>query len=83
VLPFLAGVIAEISVRNCDEPRRVEDLPPPQAPRRGVEESPECDRLYEEAALAHDLGQLVHDRGIALGLSQTELAERCGEAAAS
>ncbi|MDI3424139.1 helix-turn-helix domain-containing protein [Streptomyces luteolus] len=42
-----------------------------------VEGSPEYDRLYEEAELAHDLGQLVHDRRSALGLSQTELAERC------
>ncbi|MFC9395730.1 helix-turn-helix domain-containing protein [Streptomyces sp. NPDC057027] len=43
-----------------------------------VEENPEYDRLYEEAELAHDLGQLVYDRRTALGLSQTELAERCG-----
>lgn len=43
-----------------------------------VEESPEYDRLYEESELAHDLGQLVYDRRTRLGLSQTELAERCG-----
>jgi len=43
-----------------------------------AEENPEYDRLYEEAELAHDLGQLVHDRRTALGLSQAELAERCG-----
>lgn len=43
-----------------------------------VEENTEYDRLYEEAELAHDLGQLVYDRRTALGLSQTELAERCG-----
>jgi ribosome-binding protein aMBF1 (putative translation factor) len=43
-----------------------------------VEDNSEYDRLYEEAELAHDLGQLVHDRRIALGLSQVELAERCG-----
>ncbi|MFZ4268690.1 helix-turn-helix domain-containing protein [Streptomyces arboris] len=28
--------------------------------------------------MAHDLGQLVYDRRTALGLSQAELAERCG-----
>ncbi|UGQ11993.1 helix-turn-helix transcriptional regulator [Yinghuangia sp. ASG 101] len=43
-----------------------------------VEENPEYDRLYEEAELAFDLGQLVYDRRTALGLSQVELAERCG-----
>ncbi|MFJ5264332.1 multiprotein-bridging factor 1 family protein [Streptomyces sp. NPDC088387] len=43
-----------------------------------VEEDTEYDRLYEEAEIAHDLGQLVYDRRTALGLSQTELAERCG-----
>ncbi|MFR0358473.1 helix-turn-helix domain-containing protein [Streptomyces sediminimaris] len=43
-----------------------------------VEENAEYDRLYEEAELAHDLGQLVYDRCTALGLSQTELAEPCG-----
>lgn len=43
-----------------------------------VEDNPEYDRLYEEAEIAHDLGQMVYDRRIALGLSQTELAERCG-----
>lgn len=43
-----------------------------------VEDSVEYDRLYEEAELAHDLGQMVYDRRVALGLSQTELAERCG-----
>ncbi|MFI0718675.1 multiprotein-bridging factor 1 family protein [Streptomyces sp. NPDC021224] len=36
------------------------------------------DRLYEEAELAHDLGQMVYDRRTALGLSQAELASRCG-----
>ncbi|NJP43457.1 helix-turn-helix domain-containing protein [Actinacidiphila epipremni] len=40
--------------------------------------APEYDRLYEEAELAHDLGQLVYDRRTALGLSQAELAERWG-----
>ena len=43
-----------------------------------VEDNAEYDRLYEEAELAHDLGQLVYDRRTALGLSQTELAEHCG-----
>lgn len=43
-----------------------------------VEENTEYDRLYEEVELAHDLGQMVYDRRTALGLSQTELAERCG-----
>ncbi|GAB2820998.1 hypothetical protein GCM10027073_60000 [Streptomyces chlorus] len=43
-----------------------------------AEDNPEYDRLYEEAELAHDLGQMVYDRRTALGLSQTELAERCG-----
>ncbi|MEU4232684.1 helix-turn-helix transcriptional regulator [Nonomuraea sp. NPDC026600] len=43
-----------------------------------AEDNLEYDRLYEEAELAHDLGQLVYDRRTALGLSQTELAERCG-----
>lgn len=43
-----------------------------------VEDNPEYDRLYEEAELAHDLGQMVYDRRTALGLSQAELAERCG-----
>jgi ribosome-binding protein aMBF1 (putative translation factor) len=43
-----------------------------------AEDSPAYDRLYEEAELAHDLGQMVYDRRTALGLSQTELAERCG-----
>ncbi|MER5914267.1 helix-turn-helix transcriptional regulator [Streptomyces sp. NPDC001982] len=31
-----------------------------------------------EPVLAKHLGQLVHDRRTALGLSQAELAERCG-----
>ncbi|GAA3792511.1 MULTISPECIES: helix-turn-helix domain-containing protein [Streptomyces] len=31
-----------------------------------------------EPVLAKHLGQLVHDRRAALGLSQAELAERCG-----
>jgi ribosome-binding protein aMBF1 (putative translation factor) len=44
----------------------------------GLDDNSEYDRLYEEAELAHDLGQMVHDRRTALGLSQTELAERCG-----
>ncbi|GAB3006575.1 hypothetical protein GCM10023080_085400 [Streptomyces pseudoechinosporeus] len=35
-----------------------------------VEGNAEYDRLYEEAELAHDLGQLVYDRRTALGLSQ-------------
>jgi ribosome-binding protein aMBF1 (putative translation factor) len=43
-----------------------------------VERDAEYDLLYEEAELAHDLGQMVYDRRTALGLSQTELAERCG-----
>lgn len=43
-----------------------------------AESSPEYDQLYEEAELAHDLGQMVYDRRTALGLSQTELADRCG-----
>ncbi|WP_306322992.1 MULTISPECIES: helix-turn-helix transcriptional regulator [unclassified Streptomyces] len=43
-----------------------------------VEGDAECDRLYEEAELAHDLGQSVYDRRTALGLSRGELAERCG-----
>lgn len=43
-----------------------------------VDDNAEYDRLYEEAELAHDLGQMVYDRRIVLGLSQTELAERCG-----
>ncbi|MGD6744851.1 helix-turn-helix domain-containing protein [Streptomyces sp. BH106] len=43
-----------------------------------VEGNAEYDRMYEEAELAHDLGQLVYDRRTALGLSQVELAERCG-----
>lgn len=43
-----------------------------------AEGTPEYDRLYEEAELAHDLGQLVYDRRTALGLSQAELAERWG-----
>ncbi|MEU2982280.1 helix-turn-helix transcriptional regulator [Streptomyces hirsutus] len=43
-----------------------------------ADDNPEYDRLYEEAELAHDLGQMVYDRRTALGLSQTELAERCG-----
>lgn len=43
-----------------------------------VEDNPEYDRLYEEAELAHDLGQMVYDRRTALGLSQSELAERSG-----
>ncbi len=43
-----------------------------------IEDNPEYDRLYEEAELAHDLGQMVYDRRTALGLSQSELAERCG-----
>jgi ribosome-binding protein aMBF1 (putative translation factor) len=43
-----------------------------------VEANPEYDRLYEEAELAHDLGQMVYDRRTELGLSQSELAERCG-----
>ncbi|MDT0319380.1 helix-turn-helix domain-containing protein [Streptomyces millisiae] len=42
-----------------------------------VRDSPEYDRVYEEAGLARELGQLVFDRRTALGLSQTELAERC------
>ncbi|MEV4879711.1 helix-turn-helix domain-containing protein [Streptomyces cyaneofuscatus] len=43
-----------------------------------AEENPAYDRLYEEAEPAHDLGRLVHDRRTELGLSQAELAERCG-----
>lgn len=43
-----------------------------------VKDNPAYDRVYEEAELAHDLGQMVYDRRTALGLSQTELAERCG-----
>ncbi len=43
-----------------------------------VDDNAEYDRLYEEAELAHELGQMVYDRRIVLGLSQTELAERCG-----
>jgi ribosome-binding protein aMBF1 (putative translation factor) len=43
-----------------------------------AEDNPAYDRLDEEAELAHDLGQMVYDRRTALGLSQTELAGRCG-----
>jgi len=39
---------------------------------------PNYDRIYEETMLAEELAQLVYDRRVALGLSQTELAERCG-----
>ncbi|MEV7786251.1 helix-turn-helix transcriptional regulator [Streptomyces sp. NPDC088106] len=38
----------------------------------------EYDQEYVEARLAGDLGQVVYDRRIELGLSQTELAERAG-----
>jgi ribosome-binding protein aMBF1 (putative translation factor) len=41
-----------------------------------ADESPAYDRIYEETGLAIELGQLVHDRRKALGLSQTELAHR-------
>ena len=43
-----------------------------------AEQSAEYDRLYEQAELAHDFGQLIYDRRTALGLSQAELAESCG-----
>jgi len=43
-----------------------------------VEESAEYDRIYEEAQLAHDLGQRVYDLRVGLGLTQEQLAERCG-----
>ncbi|TDC22771.1 XRE family transcriptional regulator [Streptomyces sp. 8K308] len=43
-----------------------------------VEDGSEYDRMYEDAGLARELGQLVYDRRTALGLSQSELAERCG-----
>lgn len=40
--------------------------------------SADYERIYEETELAHDLGQMVYDRRTALGLSQSELADRCG-----
>ncbi|MEU6520850.1 helix-turn-helix transcriptional regulator [Streptomyces sp. NPDC046978] len=43
-----------------------------------AEDNTTYDRLYEETELAHVLGQMVYDRRTALGLSPTELAERCG-----
>ncbi|MEV6152438.1 helix-turn-helix domain-containing protein [Nonomuraea sp. NPDC052129] len=44
----------------------------------GEVNDPEYARLYEEAEAELRLGQLVYDRRVALGLSQTELAERAG-----
>lgn len=44
----------------------------------GEVNDPEYARLYEEAEAEQRLGQLVYDRRVALGLSQTELAERAG-----
>jgi ribosome-binding protein aMBF1 (putative translation factor) len=41
-------------------------------------DDPHYDRIYEETMLAEELAQLVYDRRVALGLSQAELAERCG-----
>jgi len=38
-------------------------------PEGNTEGNPEYDRLYEEAELAHDLGQMVYDRRTALGRS--------------
>ncbi|MFJ9976331.1 helix-turn-helix domain-containing protein [Streptomyces cyaneofuscatus] len=45
---------------------------------QGIAEDPEVERRREEISLAFDLGQAVHDRRVALGLSQTELARRAG-----
>ena len=44
----------------------------------GEVNDPEYASLYEEAEAEQRLGQLVYDRRVALGLSQTELAERAG-----
>ncbi|MFD1546647.1 helix-turn-helix domain-containing protein [Nonomuraea guangzhouensis] len=44
----------------------------------GEVNDPEYARFYEEAEAEQRLGQLVYDRRVALGLSQTELAERAG-----
>ncbi|MFI5616784.1 helix-turn-helix domain-containing protein [Streptomyces sp. NPDC051567] len=41
-------------------------------------EGPEVGRRREEIRLAFTLGQAVHDRRTALGISQTELARRAG-----
>lgn len=41
-------------------------------------EPPEVVAEREQIRLAHDLGQLVHDRRMALGLSQSQLGERLG-----
>lgn len=43
-----------------------------------VPEGPEIAKVREEIRLAFDLGQAVHDRRTALGISQTELARRAG-----
>ena len=45
---------------------------------QGYEESPEAVAEREQIRLAHDLGQLVYDRRMALGLSQSVLGERLG-----
>ena len=39
-------------------------------------EGPETEAMRAEIKLAFDLGQAVHDRPIALGISQSELARR-------
>ncbi|MFC9178203.1 MULTISPECIES: helix-turn-helix transcriptional regulator [Streptomyces] len=45
---------------------------------QGIAEDPEVERRREEVSFAFDLGQAVHDRRVALGLSQTEPARRAG-----
>ncbi|MEU2870712.1 helix-turn-helix transcriptional regulator [Streptomyces olivoreticuli] len=43
---------------------------------QGRTESPEVEAVRTEIRMAFDLGQAVHDRRTALGISQTELARR-------
>ncbi|MGW5122628.1 helix-turn-helix domain-containing protein [Streptomyces sp. NPDC004069] len=44
----------------------------------GHEEPPEVVAEREQIRLAHELGQLVYDRRMALGLAQAALGERLG-----
>jgi transcriptional regulator with XRE-family HTH domain len=44
----------------------------------GYVESPEVVAEREQIRLAHDLGQLVYDRRVALGLTRSGLGERLG-----
>ncbi|MER6718525.1 MULTISPECIES: helix-turn-helix domain-containing protein [Streptomyces] len=43
---------------------------------QGIADDAAAEKLREEIALRFDLGQAVHDRRTACGLSQTELARR-------